>query len=358
MTVQYILSIMHKASSESTKRELCEVSMVNGPRDFDDIFKKSTEATNRANNEYVTASGVFIDQKVSVHQNFISEISQLKGMTAQTVDFSGIGKDRAIFNINQWASDSTRGTINQIVNPLNDYSQTKMLLTNAAYFKGTWKTAFRPSFYEDGFKINERQRVHVPFMYQQKHFYSGPIRHSQTNKELGYFVELPYEANLFSMFILLPKEDVNVQTLIENVRLETILMLPEVPPVHDVNVTLPKFEIKFSESLMRPLSTMGLKNSFSGEASFPYLLKTESASISDMVQEAFISVDEKGTKAAAVTTVNVIALSATEPEDTVQFTVDRPFLAIITLRDSRDRVPLFISKIINPQSSSRSFETL
>lgn len=58
---------------------------------------------------------------------------------------------------------------------------------------------------------------------------------------------------------------------------------------------------------------------------------------------------------AAVTTVNVIALSASEPEETIQFIVDRPFLAVITCRDDRIRIPLFICKIVNPQQSSRGF---
>lgn len=297
MTVQYVLSLLNLASADSTKIELCKVSLVDDPQDFNDIISKTKDAST-GRNEYAAASGVFVDQKIDVVPNFLGRIRNTPGLTLRKIDFSGPSKHQSIADINAWASENTRNTINEILNPANDYSSTKMLITNAAFFKGTWRTAFRPSFYEDGFKINNNQRIHVPFMYQQKHFNFGPINDPQTNNKLGHFLEIPYESNIFSMLLLVPMENQPLQKLIEKLQLQTVLNQVERGQPHDVNVTIPKFELKSSESLVEPLTAMGLTDTFSSQASFPYMLQRENAAISlDMVQDAYINVDEKGTRA-------------------------------------------------------------
>lgn len=295
-------SILSVTAGGVTQRELCEVAMSNDPQEFENIIiNPAARHAGQNRNEYVTANGIFIDQKVGIHDNFKNLIRDTAPLLVNSVDFAGDKKQKTIDYINAWASDSTRGTINQILNPSSDYSFTKILLASAVFFKGTWRTAFKISSYQDGFKVTEKQRIQVPFMYQQRNFYSGPVQDRYTNQDIGYFVELPYENNQFAMFIILPNENQSLENLIKKLNLQ-LLMSGTSPRSgsHDVNVTLPKFEIKFSQSLVQPLSALGLRTTFSPQASLPYLLKGESAAVADIVQDAFINVDETGTRAGKI----------------------------------------------------------
>lgn len=92
---------------------------------------------------------------------------------------------------------------------------------------------------------------------------------------------------------------------------------------------------------------MGLVDLFTINAQLPYLTDANRpVKIDDIVQKAVFKVDELGSEATVVQTVNVVTLSISEPPSTVSMNVDQPFLAMIV--DRVNKVPLFLAKISDP----------
>ncbi len=113
--------------------------------------------------------------------------------------------------------------------------------------------------------------------------------------------------------------------------------------IRSVALTMPRFEYESEFSLKETLMTMGMRTPFT-EADFSGMDGTRDLFISEVVHKAFVSVDEKGTEAAAATAV-MIALSSA-PSAPVEMTVDRPFIYMI--RDLKTGTILFIGRVLNP----------
>lgn len=91
---------------------------------------------------------------------------------------------------------------------------------------------------------------------------------------------------------------------------------------------------------------MGLVDLFTQASNLPYLAKNEPLRVDDILQQSILSVDEKGTIAAAATISHVVTLSLNSAPEEVFFNVNQPFLSVIV--DKRNKVPLFISKVFDP----------
>jgi len=261
-----------------------------------------------------------------------------------TVDFNGPNGIKSINEANNWANQVTRGTIQQILNPAGQYDNTKMILASAVYFRGEWRDTFKPGGNKK-FQLENRKVINVPFMSIQKNFRYGEFDNN-SGKQIASWVEIPYTDDKFSMVIILPSADVPLRVLMQQIDLNSFLKEGLRVGTSDVLISMPKFEFKNSKSLIHPIQSMGITSIFNDNADLRHLLAGQRAGVSDMTQEAFISVDEKGTRASAVTTVNVITLSAHYPDEVINFIVDRPFLAIVL--EKENNIPLFFAKVMQP----------
>lgn len=145
------------------------------------------------------------------------------------------------------------------------------------------------------------------------------------------------------MLIILPEGP--MKTFMKSFNLKKFLQDTKRVGPSEVKVTMPIFELRNSKSLIRPIQSMGVTTLFDDNANLPNMIKGQRAGVSDMTQDAYISVNEKGTKASAISTVNVITLSASIPEDVIEFTVKKPFLAFVL--DKKQNIPLFMAKVMN-----------
>lgn len=92
---------------------------------------------------------------------------------------------------------------------------------------------------------------------------------------------------------------------------------------------------------------MGIVDLFTQSSQLPYLAENEPAlRVDDILQQGLLSVDEKGTIAAAATVSHVVTLSLSSAPEEVYFKADQPFISIVV--DKRNKIPIFISKIYNP----------
>jgi serpin B len=151
---------------------------------------------------------------------------------------------------------------------------------------------------------------------------------------------------LLSMVVIVPDEGAfaEFEAGLDGARLHGVL--EGLGDAH-VQLGLPRFEFRTQAMLRAALGELGMPVAFTDDADFSGMgPQGEDLLIQDVVHEAFISVDEEGTEAAAATAVIVGVTSA--PQQMVELTVDRPFLFVI--RDGETGVVLFMGRVTDPTS--------
>ncbi|MBO4340305.1 MAG: serpin family protein [Bacteroidales bacterium] len=264
--------------------------------------------------------------KKTVEDNYYAAVDNM--------DFSDAGLVAA--RINEWASRSTNGFIDKILdaNEISEYAVA--FLMNALYFKAKWAgTQYEPMFLEDAttsenFNMAGGSPKTVKMMNT-----AGRYRYAEMD---GYKVlALPYENGKFNMYILLPDEN-DLPGLID--KLQTTSwndILSGFKQDADVFVKLPKFDIDNKYSLNETLQALGVNRAFkAGSAQFDRMFAPKEQDynywIGKVIQKARISVAEWGTEAAAVTVVEMYGETCTAPEDDLKriyFYADHPFVFAI-----------------------------
>jgi serpin B len=246
--------------------------------------------------------------------------------------------------INNWVVKKTKDKIHNLIAPENIISSTKLIITNAVYFKGDWLNRFKnEATKEEDFNPFSSAPVKAKMMHQKNHFKYLTVDGSE-------FIELPYKENQLSMIVILPEEKgKNALTKAEkklSASLEKFLSADA--KKIEVNLTLPKFKIETpSLVLNKQLQKLGIKDAFK-KADFSGIDGTHDLYIHLVTHKAMINVDEKGTEAAAATAV-VIARQSVAVNEPKEFRADRPFIYLI--RDNDTGLILFIGKLLNPTTA-------
>ncbi len=220
--------------------------------------------------------------------------------------------------INQWASDNTNNLIDNIIDRTN--GDDLIYLLNAIYFKGIWNISFDKSrTIEAPFFVEPDMRVKVNMMHQTNKF-------DYTEDENLQMIKLPYGNKSYSMMVLLPQKEQSVKSIAAALKdLNYWETLNSKLHNVDVDLALPKFKTEYSKRLEGILSDMGMGLMFSPRADFSKISKYP-ANLSIVKQDTYISTDEVGTEAAAVT---MVARKSMDYSEKVSFRADRPFIYVI-----------------------------
>jgi serpin B len=241
--------------------------------------------------------------------------------------------------INAWVEKETRGRIKDLLAPGTIDRLTRLVLTNAIYFKGDWASQFKKASTRDGdFHVSPGRAVKAPLMFQKATF--GHL-------DGGTFqaLEMPYAGKELSMVVLLPKKADGLAALEKELTPDALAGWLKKLRQQEVMVTFPRFRVTAEFELKSALSDLGMPLAFSAAADFSGMNKDrERLYLSAVVHKAFVEVNEEGTEAAAATGVVVKARAA--PADPVVFRADRPFLFLI--RDGRSGSVLFLGRLVNP----------
>jgi serpin B len=243
----------------------------------------------------------------------------------------------ARMEINQWVADQTKQRITDLLPEGFVDEQTRLVLVNALYFYGSWKQSFAPGatsqapFHTLGGETREVATMHA----ERRYDYAAGADYA--------LAELPYEGDKLRMTIVLPAEG-KFESVRSQMSGEWLANATSSLESKTLRLALPKFTLTVgSFDLKQALEAMGMQNVFSTKADFSGICTTQSLRVSQVVQKAFVAVDENGTEAAAATAVGVAGTSA--PTEVVPFTVDRPFLFFI--RDANGIV-LFSGQVVDP----------
>lgn len=247
--------------------------------------------------------------------------------------------------INAWVTEQTRGRITELIpaGALND--RTRLVLTNAIYFLGSWRETFdKAATQEEPFFSGARELV-VPLMTQQKRF-----RYAEDNDVQ--VLELLYQAQGdggLSMVIILPRRQDDLARISASLSSQTYGAWLAGLQRRLVQVHLPRFEMSSALSLAEVLAGLGMPLAFSDAADFSGMVTAPGGAglmIGDVLHKAFVKVDEKGTEAAAATGVVMTLTSAPPPEDPVVFRADHPFLFVI--QEQVTGTILFVGRLVAP----------
>jgi serpin B len=293
--------------------------------------------------ELTTANAIWAMQGYPWRKEFIQLTTKNYGAGVIEVDFAE--SEQARKRINDWVEKETKEKIKELIPAGVISALTRMVLTNAIYFKGNWAIQFDKKKTKDApFHRADRTKADVPLMQQTGMFNHGQFTmYVQRSGEEVQVLELPYAGNELSMQIFLPKDPGGAgrlaQWLGDGNFVQTELKKQR------VRVSLPRFKAESNLSLKPVLMELGMKAAFSDRTADFSGMHTgrEKLFISHVLHKAFVDVNEEGTEAAAATAVVVEARSA--PQVT-EFRADRPFVFVI--RDNKTGTALFMGRYSGP----------
>lgn len=282
------------------------------------------------------ANSIWYRQGWTFEEEFINANKSYFDALVQSLDFDD---PNAANTINNWVKGNTNGLIEEIIKPpINPL--TVMFLINAIYFKGTWTYEFDKELtHDDVFTLLDGSSKTVPMMRL-----TGDLNYFEN--EFFQAVDLPYGDELFSMTILLPKQGLDANSLVTQLIPENWAGWIGSFSEETVDLTLPKFKLEYEIKLNEALQALGMTIAFNpGQADFSRMYSgSQDLYISKVKHKTFVEVDEEGTEAAAVTSVEITVTSAGPHGNVMK--VDRPFVFVI--RENKSQTLLFMGKIVAP----------
>jgi len=269
---------------------------------------------------------------------YVSEVERDFLATVEALDFDDPG---AADVINAWVSEATDGLIDGIVDPPID-PLTVAFLINAIYFEGAWTLRFDPARTSSGeFRRSDGSTVSLPFMSMS----DGEFPYAET---LDYqAIELPYGGEAFAMTVVLPSEAIGVDAFVESLDAEMWNEIIAGLGEAELLVALPRFRLEYDITLNDVLKALGMEVAFDETAANFSRMHRDALQlqlhISRVKQKAFVVVDEEGTRAAAVTSVEIGVTSAP-----AAFRADRPF--VFAIRERLSGALLFTGVVRDPSA--------
>ncbi len=322
-TAEEMASVLHLPENETLRRE--EFSAVNAGLNHND-----------AGYTLRTANALWAEETHPFLPEYIETAKRCYAANLTNLDFIG-DPDESRQTINRWVDERTEGKIRDLLPAGSISSLTRLVVTNAIYFKGTWDLQFDENRTTMGdFGTDSGSTVRVPMMQRT----GGDAVYPYAQTDALQVLALPYagEGNL-SMLVLLPK-DGNLTAAEEALDAENLADLRRSLTRWRVDVFFPKFTLEEGYGLPGTLAAMGMPTAFSGAADLSGMDGTHDLFVTGVFHKAFIDVNEEGTEAAAATGV---ASGAGLPR---VFRADHPFVFLI--QDDDTGLILFMGRVGNP----------
>lgn len=293
------------------------------------------------------ADALWAQQDQPFLPDYLSLMQRDYGAALHPVDFR-TASESVRGTINQWVAQQTNDRIQNLIGPGVLTPQTRLVLANAIYFKGTWRDPFpREATAQETFHLAHGKTVQAPLMHRtgRSLYYDGGTFQA---------LELPYAsdnpADRLAMVVLLPKNPDGLRSLEQKMNAEDLSSwIAKLEPAETVVLTLPRFRLTQQFELSRTLAAMGMPQAFSGAADFSGMTGQPGLAISAAIHKAFVDVNEEGTEAAAATANTMVATAMRMPQPPIVFRADHPFLFLI--RDVRTGAILFLGRLENPDQS-------
>jgi len=281
------------------------------------------------------ANALWGQKDYSFRADFIRIVGKNYGGGFNTANFAA-DPEGSRQKINRWVENNTAGKIKDLLQRGDINSLTRLVLTNAVYFKGDWVEKFDPQNTAKSPFYAESGAVAVDMMHQ-----TGSFGYAATDQ--WQVLEMPYAGDKLTMVVLLPRKEAQAPDL-DSIPAGLNKWLDGLE-VQDVDVSLPKFKLAARYSLGNTLSELGMADAFSlPPADFSGMTGKKNLYITAVIHQAVIEVNEQGSEAAAATAVimGTKCILSSNPE----FRADHPFIFLI--RDKSTGSILFLGRVANP----------
>ncbi|MDO9680075.1 MAG: serpin family protein [Bacteroidales bacterium] len=335
------LGMLYNGAAGDTKKEIAGVLGMHEyePQEINQYYKELTKALVEVDSHTILsiANSVWANKTIPLKSSFLDLNKNYFDAKVSTLDFSSPATVPAI---NLWCKEKTNGKIPEIIKQLDPSSM--VLLTNAIYFSSFWRFNFdKTKTVNKSFNNIDNTSSSVAMMHQRR----MDMMYSQMDR-CG-MVTIPYSNTAYAMNIILPAEGEKIDDIINELDQDVWKTMVNHRSLAKVTFSMPRFKIENSlEKLDETLSVMGMPTAFTHNADFSAMSDMRTY-VSDVIQKSYISVDENGTEAAAVTIVNMYATSiGPQPNPAeVIMEVNRPFIFLIN--EQSTGAILFIGKVTN-----------
>ncbi len=335
-SISTAVAMTYEGAKGNTKTEMKNVfyfpedsSLRNGNAAIYNIINKKDK-----NYSLSTGNALWAEKTYSFLPDYFSTIEQFYGGRVVNMDFINDAENSRLA-INKWVEEQTNNRIKDLIPAGVIDPMTRLVLTNAIYFKGKWENEFNVTNTEKMDFSAKSGTVKADMMYQNEDF-------NYFENDKMKMLEMDYAGDDLSMLVLLPKDKLDdIELTAENLNSWKNGMREQ-----EVNVYFPKFKVETEYELVENLQEMGMKDAFvGGTADFSGMTGNKDLYIGAVIHKAFVEVNEEGTEAAAATAI-VMKATSIGPMETKEFKADHPFIFIIQEKTTGDI--LFIGTLENP----------
>jgi len=342
-SISTALAMTWAGARTETEKQMAQVLHFSLPRSrLHHTFKELERQLNTVNRkdgyELSVANALWGQEGYGFLDEFLELTEKKYAARLREVDFVG-ETEKARKLINAWVEEQTKDRIKELIQPGVLGPLTRLVLTNAIYFRGDWAKQFKEGdTLHTTFYVSADQTEEVAMMCQQENFKYAGLRELQ-------ILELPYKDDELTMIVLLPAQIDGLAELEESLTAQQLAKYLQKLHSQEVVVYLPKFRVVSEVNLAGALKTLGMPNAFLPQkADFSGMNGRQDLFISAVLHKAFVDVGEQGTEAAAATAVTMGQTAAPSPLPV--FRSDHPFLFLI--KDRRCDSILFVGRFVNP----------
>lgn len=274
------------------------------------------------------ANSIWIKNGFNVKEDFLKANKNYYNSEVFGADFNS----DTVNDINKWASDNTDDMINKLLSDDDITKDTVMCLINALLFDADWENQYSHTDATQTFtNINGEKKTVQTLKCSAYTYYDN-------EKATGF--KKNYANNNFSFVALLP--DGNINDYVSNLNGKELLETLNNPQEVTANTQMPEFTYECNYDMINLLSPLGVVSAFD-ESKADFSKISNDLYISKSIQKTKISVNEVGTKAAAVSTTFMTKGFMSDRE--YEVVLDRPFIYMIV--DNRTNLPIFIGAVMD-----------
>lgn len=341
-SISSAMAMIYAGGRGQTESQIAETLHFRLPREtlhtaFLELQDDLNEVQKPGSIQFLIANAIWPHNAYSFKKAFLGLLETHYRASITPVDYID-HLEEARQTINRWVEKKTMDQIKELIRPGILNALTRMVLTNAIYFKGNWNSQFSDKSTKTmPFNVTSTQSVMIPMMYQTQEF-------GYHADETIQVLEMGYEGNRISMLVLLPLQKDGITNLEKNLNARQLQQWTDQIQKQKVETWFPKFKLTSSFDLNDPLLALGMLDAFGKKADFSGMDGTRRLYLSAVVHKAFVEVNEEGTEATAATGG---VISTTSAPILPQFRADHPFLFLI--RDTVSKSILFIGRVVQPK---------
>lgn len=334
LSTYHALFVAYKGSKNKTKQEFEKVLYLKSSASLINDYLYNIASTSDSCSGFKVSNVIWVDKSLQIEEGYRKSVASNYSSDFMQTGFANT--ESAVSDINRWVSEKTNRRINEIVSAANISSNTKLLISNAVYFKGEWLN-----------KFEKQKTISAPFFTNVENQYK--VDFMNMTESLPYYenddyqvISKPYRNSDLSFCIILPKKLFGIEEIEKKMNNDFLKKILDSTYSTETFLSIPKLKLESSYILSDALINIGLKSAFTNEADFTGITKEEPLWLGQVLHKTWIELDEEKTEAAAATTTIMIRGRPTYKV----FKADHPFVFFII--DKNTKAILFMGRYVKP----------